>query len=436
MIGKPVSLKFAGPLARLFVACALASCAAALSQPKPPDARSLYEEAAHYLEKKFDEYERNRVPHSPALEAAARAEQRALAERHAAALAARKLRGADHFYLAQLQHLAGKNALAVEPARRFLAEAGAADAGMLTRVRYQLTEWLAGLGRTGEAEQAFAEYAKHPPATKQQLFGLRLALAVAYERAKDFERAAAHAGEAFRLSRDPETAGKDFARRALNVNTSGQLYANALRQLKREADAAGAMRDMLELGLTLPSAHVYSNAVGLLRRGGHDAVVDSLLADSARLDAAAPEIEVGQWVGPRAGKLSELRGRVVLLDFWATWCGPCRTTMPKLSRLHARYAPRGLTIIGVTDAPNAGVAGKPESAELAKIRAFKAEMRLPYPSAVAPDKSNDLRYGVRLIPTAFLIDRRGRVRHIEVGASPTAEQRLVAAIERLLDEKP
>jgi hypothetical protein len=109
--------------------------------------------------------------------------------------------------------------------------------------------------------------------------------------------------------------------------------------------------------------------------------------------------------------------------------------MPKLSRLHAKYEARGLVVVGLTHAEGAGRAGKPESAELANVRAYKTEMRLPYAFAVASDGFNHLRYGVRAIPTAFLIDRRGRVRHIAVGAAAGSNDALEGMIEKLLDER-
>ena len=74
--------------------------------------------------------------------------------------------------------------------------------------------------------------------------------------------------------------------------------------------------------------------------------------------------------------------------------------------------------------------------ELEFLRAYKKELKLPYAFAVANDANNDLRYGVRVIPTAFVLDRRGRVRHISVGASDAGDETLTEVIKKLLTEQP
>ena len=412
---------------------------AAAPSAAPADAAALYEDASKFLERRFAEYERKRVPFSRALEAETRAEQRELAAAHAARLAARgRLKGADHFYLALLYQLAGKAAESVAAARLFVREAKEAERGRAQQARQIAAAQLAGLGRLAEAEAALAEYERGAPTSGVELFRLRVALMRGYEREKKLDSAAAHAAAAFRLAKLPATAGSDYVQRSAYINSSGVSLANLLLQQKRDADALAVMKEMLALGLSLPSAHVYANAVELLFESGHAGVVEKSFAEPAAAGGGdAPELEVAQWIDHQPVKLADLRGRVVLLDFWATWCGPCRVTMPQLSRLHARYESRGLTVVGLTQLEGVALGtARSEAEELGQLRAFKRELKLPYGFAVSTDAANHLRYGVRVIPTAFLIDRRGRVRYIDAGASESSDESLARVIERLLEEKP
>jgi hypothetical protein len=109
--------------------------------------------------------------------------------------------------------------------------------------------------------------------------------------------------------------------------------------------------------------------------------------------------------------------------------------MPKLKTLHEHFKKDGLVVIGLTQFY--GRAGKTvvnPAEELSYLRTYKKDAKLPYPFAVAAEGDNDLRYGVRSIPTAFLLDRRGRVRYISVGASEANHEALARIIRKLLAE--
>ncbi|HVG28546.1 MAG TPA: TlpA disulfide reductase family protein [Pyrinomonadaceae bacterium] len=407
----------------------------------PEDAATLYEEAAKFLERKFAEFNRAGVRYDDALELKTRAEQRELAQKNAARLAARgKLRGDDYYFLGLLQRLAGNREGAAEPLRRFLAESASrkgADRLKLQKARHLLTEIEARGGQLAEAETSFAAYARDTPTNPLDLFRLRIALANAYERAQKLEPAAAHARAAFAAAKAAETTSNDYVQRAQLINAAGVTLANLLSKLKRDEETRSLMRELLDFGLTLPSAHVYATAVELLSNSGNALAVERSIEESASHTEAAPEIEIERWLDRKETTLASLRGQVVLLDFWATWCAPCRETMPRLERLHEKYKARGLAVVGLTELYGQSE-GRPltPAAELSSIAAFKRELRLTYGVGVAANDANNLRYGVRAMPATFLIDRRGVVRYVGVGAVDSAEDALEGVIERLLSEKP
>ncbi|MCA1635531.1 MAG: TlpA family protein disulfide reductase [Acidobacteria bacterium] len=193
---------------------------------------------------------------------------------------------------------------------------------------------------------------------------------------------------------------------------------------------------MRALSFSLPSARLYHEATGKLLENGEP--LDAPPAPGVEAAPAAPEIKINEWIEQQPVALSNLRGRVVLLDFWATWCGPCRYTIPKLNALHGKYKDRGLVIIGMTNYfGGRGTAREMGHAEeLEFLRQFKRQNHIAYGFAVADHEENDDRYGIISIPTAFLIDRRGRVRFITVGASDIEAKALAAMIEKLIREKP
>ncbi len=138
---------------------------------------------------------------------------------------------------------------------------------------------------------------------------------------------------------------------------------------------------------------------------------------------AAPDFQA-KALGGQALSLSGLKGKVVLLDFWATWCGPCEETIPHLIELHAKKRERGLEVVGIS------VDDYPED-----VPAFVKSHGMKYPVFVDAEKEVMDLYGVRNVPTTVLVDRTGKVRGRWLGAGEEVEAELDAAIDALLAEK-
>ncbi len=125
-------------------------------------------------------------------------------------------------------------------------------------------------------------------------------------------------------------------------------------------------------------------------------------------------------LGPGRVSLQGLRGRVVLLDFWATWCAPCRAEIPILQRLHTRFEGRGLTVLGINvDEGGPGL-----------VPRFRQRFGMGYPLVYDLGNRASVRYQVQGLPTLVLIDRAGTVRLRHAGMA--SEARLAQAIERSL----
>ena len=131
-------------------------------------------------------------------------------------------------------------------------------------------------------------------------------------------------------------------------------------------------------------------------------------------------------LGGDSVSLASLRGNVVLLNVWATWCNPCKVEIPYLQELHTRYASNGLRIVGVS----IDAAGGEES-----ISEFAKEMGMTYPIWRDPDQDVMTRFLAVGVPASFLIDRGGVLRWKHVGVVRSTNAEFTAILSQALAER-
>jgi peroxiredoxin len=136
----------------------------------------------------------------------------------------------------------------------------------------------------------------------------------------------------------------------------------------------------------------------------------------------APDFTLRTGSGPNL-RLSEQRGKVVLLNFWATWCGPCREEMPHLNRLHEKYKASGFTLLGVNIDDDSRAA-----------LALATKLGVGFPVLLDADKSTSRLYDLGAMPSTVLIDRDGKVRYLHRGYRGGFEQTYEQQIRELLRE--
>ena len=154
------------------------------------------------------------------------------------------------------------------------------------------------------------------------------------------------------------------------------------------------------------------------------ALASLLLVAGASADSAepAPDFTLKSTTGDNL-RLSEYRGQVVMLNFWASWCGPCRQEMPLLDELHQRYSKAGFTILGVN------VENNPEAAQ----RALQ-EIPVTFPILFDNDGTVSKLYDISAMPTTYLLDRDGKVRYLHKGYKPGYEIDYRRQIKELIKE--
>jgi len=143
-------------------------------------------------------------------------------------------------------------------------------------------------------------------------------------------------------------------------------------------------------------------------------------AATVKAGNVAPDFTLNSMSGKNL-RLKDMRGEVVMVNFWATWCGPCRQEMPLLDGLYKRYRKSGFTLLGVNidnDRANA-------------VRMAK-KLKVSFPVLFDTDKQASELYSVSAMPYTVLIDRDGRVRHVHRGFRPGVEKKYDKQVKQLL----
>jgi len=162
-------------------------------------------------------------------------------------------------------------------------------------------------------------------------------------------------------------------------------------------------------------------ALALSLGGGCSNDGSSANANAAAGRPRAPDFELEALNGGLI-RLSDLQGKVVLIDFWATWCGPCRMQIPHLKQLYADWNGRGLEILGLSVDEREDV-----------VRAFINNTGIEYPTCMSTAEVVRNFGSFQSIPTAFLIDRQGNIAMQYTGLQ--SKHTLESAIEQLLDDE-
>ena len=131
----------------------------------------------------------------------------------------------------------------------------------------------------------------------------------------------------------------------------------------------------------------------------------------------APDFQPSVQAGDKLGKLSSLRGKVVVIDFFATWCGPCIESMPHVEEMHKKLGGKGLVVLGVSN-------------ESREIVAHAAErFHVTYPLASDEGEGISTSYQVFALPTMVVIDRKGVVRQVAISDTDAVDSAVNAALK-------
>ena len=175
---------------------------------------------------------------------------------------------------------------------------------------------------------------------------------------------------------------------------------------------------------TVTAKGMGSRRMGRLAKGLALAMVFALPVFATSSSGPAPAFQLTGRNG-KAIDLSQFKGQVVMINFWATWCKPCREEMPLLEDIYKKYKPMGFTLLGVNVEPNS----KDAEAWLGKL-----SKPVTFPVAFDTDSKVTKLYKVVVMPSTVFVDRKGNVRVIHKGYKPGDENEYLTQIRSMLKE--
>ncbi|PYS86484.1 MAG: hypothetical protein DMF62_15775 [Acidobacteria bacterium] len=445
------------------------------SQTSPPEASSeptvkkLFDEANAYNRTKFAEFETKKIKYSEALEKQTDREKKQLAAKYASQVRARKqLKGDDIYYLGLLDWIAENLEGTVESLRKYIADASSSGDKIQTS-RSLITFVEAKRGGVLQAVESWNEYQKNEPKKLAEISRMASEIAKAYIKAKDLEKAMPFAVEAYRASK---TSSADPATRIRSLDEmvdTGMLVFEIAASRDKIAEAETILTDMqdsaakfgspsfffyasdklityqIETGRKALAMETYLTALmkagrDLPLKGQQTDAIDRLKRREKQyklmLEPAIEFVSVDKWFPGEKKALESLKGKVVVLDFWATWCAPCFEAFPLLADWSRDYAADGLVVLGMTRyyGNQEGFAVDHPS-EIEFLNRLREKQKLPYDFVVFDDQQTQMAYAATALPTAVIIDRKGKIRYIESGTSTTRLEDMRQMIIKLLAEK-
>jgi thiol-disulfide isomerase/thioredoxin len=429
----------------------------------------MFDEANAYNKKKFAEFEQKKIPVSETLIQQTQRERKQLAAKYAAATSRRTDLALDEiYYLGMLNWIADNLDGTRESFEKYLAGSDlppekAQDARAIVAAVYARQK------QFESAQKALLTYLSYSPVRLNQRAQIEKDIAAGLVENGDLKGAEPHASAAYNSYK---TVTRDIATRDRFLDElidSGFSLFKIYRQLGDQTKADGTLDDMKKTAVDLQAANLwyfavdkqityqietgrkpqalayYTSAVAQFDKDIPSKYVQAELVPKLKkrekhyklLNEPAPELlEINSYLSGERRSLADLRGKIVLLDFWATWCAPCIEAFSVMREWQRELGPQGFTIFGITRFYGMAM-GMPADkfSETDFLKQFARNNGLTYDIAVANDETNHRAFGASAIPTAVLIDRKGVIRYIETGSSPYRLQELKETIMQLLSEK-